>query len=100
MAIDAMQRLNPAAERLKEHARKVINLTSRATISLCFDDNHIRIPNMTVFKSRIVNLPRNAEQRFTFEAAGASSLRRSRNICSPLQHPRATWRRWKASIRP
>jgi len=73
-------------------------LTSRATIPLCFDDNHIRIPDVTVFKSRIVNFPRNAEQRFTFEAPGPSSLWRSRHICSTLQHPRATWRRWKAGI--
>ncbi len=46
---------------------KVIRLTSRATILLSFDGNHIRIPNSTVFKSRIVNFTRNAERRFTFE---------------------------------
>lgn len=46
---------------------KVIRLTSRATILLSFDGNHIRIPNATVFKSRIVNFSRNAERRFTFE---------------------------------
>ena len=45
---------------------KVIRLTSRATILLSFDGNHIRIPNATVFKSRIVNFSRNAERRFTF----------------------------------
>lgn len=43
---------------------KVIRLTSRATILLSFDGNHIRIPNSTVFKSRIVNYSRNAERRF------------------------------------
>jgi small-conductance mechanosensitive channel len=46
---------------------KVIRLTSRATILLSFDGNHIRIPNSVVFKSRIVNYSRNAERRFTFE---------------------------------
>lgn len=46
---------------------KVIRLTSRATILLSFDGNHIRIPNSTVFKSRIVNYSRNAERRFQFE---------------------------------
>jgi small-conductance mechanosensitive channel len=46
---------------------KVIRLTSRATILLSFDGNHIRIPNSTVFKSRIVNFSRNAERRFTFQ---------------------------------
>ncbi|MFK7752599.1 MAG: mechanosensitive ion channel domain-containing protein [Sedimentitalea sp.] len=45
---------------------KVIRLTSRATILLSFDGNHIRIPNATVFKSRIVNYTRNAERRFLF----------------------------------
>lgn len=46
---------------------KVIRLTSRATILLSFDGNHIRIPNATVFKSRIVNYSRNAERRFMFD---------------------------------
>ncbi len=46
---------------------KVIRLTSRATILLSFDGNQIRIPNATVFKSRIVNYTRNAERRFLFE---------------------------------
>ncbi len=46
---------------------KVIRLTSRATILLSFDGNHIRIPNATVFKSRIVNYSRNPERRFEFE---------------------------------
>jgi small conductance mechanosensitive channel len=46
---------------------KVIRLTSRATILLSFDGNHIRIPNATVFKSRIVNYSRNAERRFLFD---------------------------------
>ena len=46
---------------------KVIRLTSRATILLSWDGNHIRIPNATVFKSRIVNYSRNAERRFKFD---------------------------------
>ena len=51
---------------------KVIRLTSRATILLSFDGNHIRIPNATVFKSRIVNYSRNAERRFTFSLSVAA----------------------------
>ncbi len=51
---------------------KVIRLTSRATILLSYDGNHIRIPNSTVFKSRIVNFTRNAERRFQFEIGVAS----------------------------
>ncbi|MBV7378878.1 mechanosensitive ion channel family protein [Maritimibacter dapengensis] len=46
---------------------KVIRLTSRATILLSFDGNHIRIPNATVFKARIVNYTRNPERRFAFD---------------------------------
>ena len=46
---------------------KVIRLTSRATILLSFDGNHIRIPNATVFKSRIVNYTRNDERRFVID---------------------------------
>ena len=45
---------------------KVIRLTSRATILLSFDGNHIRIPNATVFKSRIVNFSQHSDRRFMF----------------------------------
>jgi small-conductance mechanosensitive channel len=44
----------------------VIRLTSRATILLSPDGNHIRIPNSTVFKAKITNFTRNDERRFTF----------------------------------
>jgi len=44
----------------------VIRLTGRATILLSLDGNHIRIPNSTVFKAKIVNYTRNDERRFTF----------------------------------
>lgn len=46
---------------------KVIRLTSRATILLSWDGNHVRIPNATVFKSRIVNYSMNDERRFLFD---------------------------------
>jgi len=48
---------------------KVIRLTSRATILLSLDGNHIRIPNATVFKSRIINYSRNRSRRFLFNQA-------------------------------
>lgn len=51
---------------------KVIRLTSRATIILSFDGNHIRLPNSTVYKSRIVNFTRNPESRFKFTIAVAA----------------------------
>lgn len=49
------------------HEGKVIRLTSRATIILSFDGNHIRIPNATVFKSTVINYTRNPERRFGFD---------------------------------
>ncbi len=45
---------------------KVIRLTSRATILLSNDGNHIHIPNATVFSNRLINYTRNAERRFLF----------------------------------
>jgi small-conductance mechanosensitive channel len=44
----------------------VARLTSRATILLDPDGNHVRIPNATVFKSKIINYTRNAHRRFGF----------------------------------
>ena len=45
----------------------VVRLTSRATILMTTDGNHLRIPNADVFKAVIVNYTRNAERRFTFQ---------------------------------
>ena len=61
---------------------KVIRLTSRATILLSFDGNHIRIPNATVFKSRIINFSQNAERRFMFSImiARGSDLQMTRDL--------------------
>ncbi len=46
---------------------RVIRLTSRATILLSLDGNHIRIPNAAVFKGRIVNYTQNPARRFMFD---------------------------------
>ena len=45
----------------------VVRLTSRATILMTPDGNHLRIPNADVFKAVIVNYSRNPERRFTFQ---------------------------------
>jgi len=45
----------------------VVRLTTRATILLSLDGNHIRIPNSSVFKAVIVNYTRNPERRFEFD---------------------------------
>ncbi|MEQ9315047.1 MAG: mechanosensitive ion channel family protein [Henriciella sp.] len=52
---------------INEHEGKVVRLTSRATILMTLDGNHLRIPNATVFKAIILNYTRNPERRFEFE---------------------------------
>ncbi|KFG89475.1 hypothetical protein BV98_002739 [Sphingobium herbicidovorans NBRC 16415] len=46
---------------------RVVRLTSRATILMTLDGNHLRIPNSTVFKAVILNYTRNPERRFDFD---------------------------------
>ena len=45
---------------------KVVRLTSRATVLMTLDGNHIRIPNGRVFKAVILNYSRNPWRRFDF----------------------------------
>ena len=61
----------------------VIRLTSRATILMDIDGNHIRIPNATVFKATIINYTRNPERRFAFELGidADSALHEALAIC-------------------
>ncbi len=46
---------------------RVTRLTSRATVLISPEGNHIRIPNATVFKSTITNYSRNPLRRFEFD---------------------------------
>ena len=46
---------------------KVVRLTSRATILMTMDGNHLRIPNSTVFKAIILNYTTNSDRRFNFQ---------------------------------
>jgi small conductance mechanosensitive channel len=46
---------------------RVIRLTSRATILMTLDGNHLRVPNSQVFKAVILNYTRNPERRFEFD---------------------------------
>lgn len=50
-----------------EQEGRVVRLTSRATILMTLDGNHLRIPNATVFKAEILNYSRNPQRRFSFE---------------------------------
>ncbi len=51
---------------IEEWEGHVIRLTSRATVLLTFDGNHVRIPNSRVFKGVIKNFSVHAERRFEF----------------------------------
>jgi small-conductance mechanosensitive channel len=46
----------------------VLRLTSRATVLLSVEGNHVRIPNATVYKGVIVNYTRNPLRRFDLAA--------------------------------
>lgn len=52
---------------IEGHEGRVVRLTSRATVLMTLDGNHLRIPNSIVFKSVILNYTRNSERRFTFD---------------------------------
>ena len=45
------------------HEGKVLRLTSRATVLLTLDGNHLRIPNATVFNAVLLNYTRNPRRR-------------------------------------
>ena len=83
-----------------EHEGHVIRLTSRATILMTLDGNHLRIPNSTVFKSEILNYTTNPHRRFNFElgvdadddpaAAVETGLKTMRALDFILDNPPAT----------
>ncbi|MDY7094897.1 MAG: mechanosensitive ion channel family protein, partial [Acidobacteriota bacterium] len=52
--------------RIDDLEGKVVSLTSRATILMTLDGNHLRIPNSRVFKGVILNYTRNPLRRFDF----------------------------------
>lgn len=53
--------------KINQHEGVVIRLTSRATVLMTLDGNHLRIPNSDVFKGVILNYTRNPERRFEFK---------------------------------
>jgi len=52
---------------IEAHEGRVARVTSRATILVTLDGNHLRIPNSIVFKAVILNYTRNPERRFEFD---------------------------------
>ena len=53
---------------------KVLRLTSRATVLMSLDGNHVRIPNAKVYKATIVNYTRNPLRRFEFDVGVDTGL--------------------------
>lgn len=51
---------------IDNHEGIVMRLTSRATILMTLEGNHLRIPNADVFKGIILNYTRNPQRRFDF----------------------------------
>ena len=52
---------------IEGHEGRVVRLTSRATVMLTLDGNHVQIPNATVFNAVILNYTRNPQRRFDFD---------------------------------
>ncbi len=52
---------------IEAHEGKVARLTTRATVLMTLEGNHVRLPNSLVFKSVIVNYTRNPLRRLDIE---------------------------------
>jgi len=52
---------------IDSHEGKVVRLTSRSTVLMTLDGNHLRIPNAMVYKAVILNYTRNPQRRFDFD---------------------------------
>lgn len=53
--------------KVDDHEGRVVRLTSRATVLMTLDGNHLRIPNSTVFKAVILNFTTNPTRRFSID---------------------------------
>ena len=65
---------------LEGHEGKVVAVSSRATVLMTLDGNHLQLPNSLVFKSVLLNYTRNPKRRFEFEMQidPAESITRAR----------------------
>lgn len=78
---------------------RVVRLTSRATILITPDGNHLRIPNSAVFRAVILNFTSNPQRRFQFDlpidahtdcgGAIAAALESIKTLDFVLQSPEA-----------
>ena len=57
-----------------EHLGKVVRLTSRDTVLMTLDGNHLRIPNSVIITSALTNYTRNPLRRFDFGVGVSTDL--------------------------
>lgn len=62
------------AVKLGEHVGKVIRLTSRDTVLMTYDGNHLRIPNSVIITSALTNYSSNPLRRFDFSVGVSTDL--------------------------
>lgn len=60
--------------KIGDYEGAVARLTSRATILISIDGNHVRVPNAVVYKSVIVNYSRQPNRRFEFVVGVGTKL--------------------------
>lgn len=53
--------------KIDSYEGRVVRMTTRATVLMTLDGNHLRVPNSTVYKAVIVNFTTNPQRRFSFE---------------------------------
>ena len=53
--------------KIDSYEGRVVRMTTRATVLMTLDGNHLRVPNSTVYKAVIVNFTSNPQRRFTFD---------------------------------
>jgi small-conductance mechanosensitive channel len=65
-----------------EHAGRVVRVTSRETILVEYDGQHLRIPNVTLLREPIVNFERHRERRLEIpvDLAFSADLRRVQEV--------------------
>jgi small-conductance mechanosensitive channel len=62
------------AVKMGDHSGKVIRLTSRDTVLMTYDGNHLRIPNSVIITSALTNYSRNPLRRFDFAVGVSTNL--------------------------
>jgi small-conductance mechanosensitive channel len=69
---------------IEGHEGHVLRLTSRATIIMTLDGNHVRIPNAKVFNGVVINYTRNPARRFHFDVgvSTATNIEAAQNLAA------------------